>query len=388
MAYFRKRGSGWSFSVEIGLHVNGKRKQQTVSGFKTKKEAQLAAAEIEQAVANETFVKESDIYFKDFADEWMSLYSQNVKPSTARIRQHEIDLLLYYFKTQKLKDITKKAYQLALVDLKKRNYADNTISGTHGTGKMIFKKALEFDLLKNDPTQFAKPPRRQVTLEETESEESTAKYLEKEQLALFLKATKDHGLDQDYPIFFTLAYSGIRAGELCSLKWSDIDFGANTISINRTYYNPKNIIMDYRLLPPKTKTSKRTIEIDPSVMKELEKHQAKQKVYKMQYRKEWHDKDFIFAKTEKNYGYPHYIKFIETRMARLLKLADLPSTLTPHSLRHTHTSLLAEAGVGLEEIMERLGHSDDETTRTIYLHVTKTMKKEASQKFSELMKSL
>ena len=75
-------------------------------------------------------------------------------------------------------------------------------------------------------------------------------------------------------------------------------------------------------------------------------------------------------------------------MRRLLKLAKLNESLTPHSLRHTHTSLLAEAGVGLPEIMDRLGHADDETTKTIYLHVTKPMKKEASQKFSELMKGL
>ena len=75
-------------------------------------------------------------------------------------------------------------------------------------------------------------------------------------------------------------------------------------------------------------------------------------------------------------------------MARMLKLSGLNEELTPHSLRHTHTSLLAEARVGLEEIMERLGHADDEITRKVYLHVTKTMKKEASQKFSELMKSL
>jgi integrase len=52
------------------------------------------------------------------------------------------------------------------------------------------------------------------------------------------------------------------------------------------------------------------------------------------------------------------------------------------------TSLLAEAGVGLEEIMDRLGHSDDDTTRNVYLHVTKEMKKEASQKFGKLMRSL
>jgi integrase len=60
----------------------------------------------------------------------------------------------------------------------------------------------------------------------------------------------------------------------------------------------------------------------------------------------------------------------------------------PHSLRHTHTSLLAEAGVELLQIMERLGHTDDETTTRVYLHITKDRKKEASQKFGELMRGL
>lgn len=58
-------------------------------------------------------------------------------------------------------------------------------------------------------------------------------------------------------------------------------------------------------------------------------------------------------------------------MARLLKLASLSQELTPHSLRHTHTSLLAEAKVRLEEIIDRLGHCDDETTKNGYLHATK-----------------
>ncbi|WP_372631973.1 tyrosine-type recombinase/integrase [Cohnella sp.] len=82
------------------------------------------------------------------------------------------------------------------------------------------------------------------------------------------------------------------------------------------------------------------------------------------------------------------IKTIQNRMRRLLRLSGLNETLTPHSLRHTHTSLLAEAGVGIHEIMERLGHQDDEITKRVYLHVTKTMKKEAAQKFSKLMDDL
>jgi integrase len=75
-------------------------------------------------------------------------------------------------------------------------------------------------------------------------------------------------------------------------------------------------------------------------------------------------------------------------MRRMVKLAELNEEFTPHSLRHMHTSLLAEAKVSLEDITERLGHSNDDTTRANYRHVTKEMKKEASQKIGQLMRSL
>ena len=96
----------------------------------------------------------------------------------------------------------------------------------------------------------------------------------------------------------------------------------------------------------------------------------------------------MFVNYERFFGYPLLIKTVENHMNHLLKVAGLNEGLTPHSLRHTHTSLLAEAGVGLEEIMRRLGHKDDDTTRYVYMHVTKSMKKESSRKFSELMRGL
>ncbi|GAQ19123.1 integrase [Oceanobacillus picturae] len=71
-----------------------------------------------------------------------------------------------------------------------------------------------------------------------------------------------------------------------------------------------------------------------------------------------------------------------------LEIAGLDQELTPDPLRHTHTSLLAEAKVGLEEMMDRLDHTEDRTTRNTYLYLTKELKKEASQKFDQLMRSL
>ncbi|MFD2193286.1 tyrosine-type recombinase/integrase [Oceanobacillus bengalensis] len=102
----------------------------------------------------------------------------------------------------------------------------------------------------------------------------------------------------------------------------------------------------------------------------------------------YHNNGYVFANVNRHPGYPLLIKFIKSRMARILKKTDLNLNVTPHSLRHTHTSLLAEAGVDLDEIMDGLGHQDDETTRRVYLHVTEGRKQEAADKFSNFMGNL
>lgn len=384
-------GATWSYILDIGIDPKtGKRKQKKKGGFKTKKDVTLAAAIVIQELDQGTFIQESSITFKDFAAEWLGLYkgTGRVKISTIRVRKHEYNRLMTYFAHYKMKGITRKIYQNALNELKVAKLAKNTLEGIHCTGRMIFKKAVELGYIKVDPTQYAIIPKTQKTVDEIEAETEIPKYLEKDELSLLLKMAREKGLGMDVVIFIALAYTGMRVGELCALKWKDIDFEKHTISITKTYYNPTNNTKKYQILPPKTKSSKRAIEVDTIVLVELEIHRAQQNIVRMEHRDTYHNKDFIFAMTDKNYGYPMYIKKIENRMTRLLKLSNLNEELTPHSLRHTHTSLLAEAKVGLEEIMERLGHADDEITRRVYLHVTKTMKKEASQKFSELMRSL
>lgn len=384
-------GATWSYIVDIGIDPKtGARKQQKKGGFKTKKDVTLAAAIVIHELDQGTFIQESNITFEDFTVEWLALYqgTGRVKISTIRIRKHEIGRLKPFFSLNKIKTITRKMYQGALNNLVEQGLSYGTITGINCTGRMIFKKAVEMGYIKTDPTQYAVIPKTQKTVEELEAEEEIPKYLEKEELSLFLKMARDKGLEMDDVTFITLAYTGMRAGELCALKWRDIDFEKRTISITKTCYNPTNNTKKYELLPPKTKKSRRVIDVDAVVLVELEIHRARQNIVRMEHRDTYHDKDFIFAKMKKNYGYPELVIIIEWRMARILRLAKLNTELTPHSLRHTHTSLLAEAKVGLEEIMERLGHADDKITRRIYLHVTKAMKKEASQKFSELMRTL
>ena len=383
-------GSKWAFTIDIGIDpITGKRKQKVKSGFNTKEEAEASAAALIHELNQGIYAEETDLTFYEFANQWLPIYSEakDVKPGTIRVRLHEINKLLPYFAQLKLKDITRKGYQDALNHLKERGYSDSTREGIHRTGRMIFRKALELELIKKDPTEFAYLKKDKKTIEQLEEEE-VPKYLEKEELALFLKTAKERGLELDYLIFLILSYTGIRVGELVALKWKDIDFVNQTISITKTYYNPNNNTVKFLLVTPKTKKSRRKVVVDKDVIQALKIHKEKQEKVIQQLGDDYYNQDFIFAKSERQAGYPIVIKMVQLRMARLLTLADLNTELTPHSLRHTHTSLLAEAGVALEQIMDRLGHSDDQITKNVYLHVTKEMKKEASQKFSQLMRSL
>lgn len=382
----------WAYIIDVGINpATGKRKQKKKGGFATKAEAEEHAAQLLVELKQGTYVEEKDVTFGEFSKTFLKIYggTGKVKISTVDLMETEINRLLKYLKFYKMKDITLNIYQDVLHNMKTHDkYAHNTMIGTNRAAKMIFKKSIEMGVIKKDPSEFSYIPKEQTTVEDLESSEEVIKYLEKEELKLFLDTAKLKGLDRDPIIFTLLSYTGMRAGELCALKWKDIDFDNNELSITKTLYNPKNNARDYILLTPKTTTSRRTITIDPEVIEVLKSYKKKQNEIKMKYRDTYHDKDFVIAKETRTPGYPELHQTINWRMKRLLKLCNLNESLTPHSLRHTHTSLLAEAGAELHEIMERLGHKDDETTETVYLHVTKSRKKDTSSKFSALMKSI
>ncbi|WP_233135129.1 site-specific integrase [Terribacillus sp. 7520-G] len=232
---------------------------------------------------------------------------------------------------------------------------------------------------------FFKLPKKQLTVEELEKEEEEVIFLEKEELAHFLNLAHSNGLEMDYLIFTLLSYTGLRIGELLALKWGDFNEKQATIRVTKTIYNRTNHFMKYQLLTPKTKGSIRTIKIDEMIVSLLKKHRLKQNEIKLKNRLVYQDNEFIFARED---GHPQLRKVVETRLKRLLKKAKIEKNITPHSFRHTHISLLSEAGVGIKEIQQRLGHTDINTTMNIYAHMTANMEEKASQQFSKLMKNL
>lgn len=94
---------------------------------------------------------------------------------------------------------------------------------------------------------------KRKTVEEIESEPLERKYLDNLELSDFLNAVTKHGLNLDIERFYLLAFSGMRSGELCALKWSDVDFRNNTIRITKTLYNESNNMKKYELTPLRRK---------------------------------------------------------------------------------------------------------------------------------------
>lgn len=386
MAQIIQRGKTWMYRVYIETDpLTKKRFYDSKGGFKTQKEAKAAARLVELAKENGTYVKESNMSFEAFAKDWLKTYSRSgVKVSSVRARDKEMQHFIKVWGPYPISKITKKMYQERILDLFEK-YSQNYMDGIHACGRMLFRQAVELGLMKINPTENFRLPKKQQTVEELEKEEEDINFLEKEELAHFLKLAQSEGLEMDHLVFTVLSYTGLRIGELLALKWTDFDAQEGTIRITKTLYNPTNNIEKYQLLTPKTTGSKRTIEIDEMIVKMLKKHQIKQKEIKLKNRLVYKDNGFIFARDD---GHPQVRKVFETRLHRLLKRARITKKITPHSFRHTHASLMFEAGATIKEVMERLGHTDPKTTTVIYTHVTKNMKEKTSHQFSKLMKGL
>ncbi|MET3320657.1 UNVERIFIED_ORG: integrase [Peribacillus simplex] len=103
--------------------------------------------------------------------------------------------------------ITKKMYEERILELNEK-YSQNYMDGIH---------ALTQGLIKNNPTEDFKMPKKQQSVEEVEKAEEDIVFLEKEELDLKLSYTD--GLEMDHFVFTVLSYTGLRIGELLALKW-------------------------------------------------------------------------------------------------------------------------------------------------------------------------
>ncbi|RXR93576.1 site-specific integrase [Staphylococcus saprophyticus] len=384
MANYEKRGNKWRYRISLGKNPNtSKYEYISKSGFARKSDAKNHAEMVERQIRNGEYIAPSTHTFNYVADEWINHYSRNAKVSSVRAREKAIYHAKQQFGNRSIQTITKRDYQAFVDDISTRfskNYVDSIVSSTN----LIFKYALDMKIIAKSPIEGIKRTKFKPTVEDLEQNSLQQKFLEKDELFEFLSGAKHHHKPlNSFELFTFLAYTGMRAGEVLALKWSDIDFEECTVSITKTYYNPNNNKKNYQILTPKTESSIGKISIDPNVIKLLQD-------YKVNVQDKWKnelyvDNDFIFTD---NNGYPLVIKKLSQWIQAIMSQTDIDKNITTHSFRYTHCSLLIEAGVHIKEIQERLRHKDIQTTMNIYASITKSYKKDASQRFSNLMENV
>ncbi|MFC6347556.1 site-specific integrase [Vagococcus carniphilus] len=211
-------------------------------------------------------------------------------------------------------------------------------------------------------------------------EETEFNYYTKEELIEFLDLIKKSNNLKAYTVFHLLAFSGLRQGELLALTWSDINFELKTLTVSKTLTRGENSRLI--VLPPKTKKSARTMALDDGTLSILKTWRKVQRTEALTVGFNTMSKDqLIFTNIDNGFLSPAKSRKWLVAIQEQYNLKKI----TVHGFRHTHCSLLFEAGAAIPEVQERLGHTDVKTTLNIYTHVTKKTKKETALKFAKYL---
>ncbi|WP_309121006.1 Arm DNA-binding domain-containing protein [Paenibacillus sp.] len=215
MAFFRKRGEKWEYRISFVDRQTGKQKETTKGGFKTKKEAQIAAAEAESKIHYYGFAENGGGSVEKFFNEWLEVYKRpNVKPITYSVQERNVRLnLLPRWGKYRLKDLSRNEYQKWINELR-GHYSEGTVRRIHSIMSSAMNDAVhEFKIMRENPIQRIKIPKEV-------DKQTGVQFYSREQLEKFLDATKEpvkhakyqHSI-QYYALFTLLARSGLRIGE-------------------------------------------------------------------------------------------------------------------------------------------------------------------------------
>lgn len=353
--------------------VQGKIRKVTVTLEKNSTRAQNEAARLlynkieakkeKQALENDT----SSITFWEVQERFLEVTKDTIKVRSNASRENaKIKIREYIKKDTLIRDITSTLIIDILEDLYyKKNYSFIYISIVKAQFNMVLDYAISKEYIDTNPVQKVKIKRKIETLEQRENKKN--KYLEKKELKDVIKQMQIINKSTALLIEF-MALTGIRCGECLAIQVKNIQ--GNTLQINgswdiytRSKTTPKNIYSDRKI-----SLTKRCLEI---INEKMEINKKKLPNYKGV------PDDFIFITAK---GKPESVGAINER----LKKVKSDKKITTHIFRHSHIALLTELGIPLKAIMERVGHSNPQTTLAIYSHVTEKMSKNIVEKLEKV----
>jgi len=360
--HVRKRGSKWSFIIDLGRdEVTGKRNQKWFSGYKTKKEAEKAMTEKLNEVNNGTYIEPSNILFSEYMNEWLKDKRNQVRLTTYETynwltNNHIIPNLGKY----KLMDIKPIHIQKLYTSLK-NTLSDEVILKIHTMIKDALTRAEKWNMINKNPAALVDSP--------TFSKKEIVVWNE-EEIRRFLDVAR---YDRLYIAFLLAITTGMRKGEILGLRWKDIDFNKSYLSIRKTYTKHN------QFQEPKTKSSQRSVALPHETLEALKQQKKEIAKEKLILGPIYGDFDLVISTAT---GNPVSHRNLSRTWYRLLDEADV-KPIRFHDLRHTHATLMLKQGVHPKIVQERLGHSNIRITLDTYSHVLPGLQEQAAQQFGE-----
>lgn len=233
---------------------------------------------------------------------------------------------------------------------------------------MVFNYAIRIGLIQTNPTKVISKPTHQKKVQEDED----MNFYDKEELKTLMDTLENGSNFRAYAFFRLLAFTGMRKQEALALKWQDIDFENRTLNISKAVSRKATGLY---IQTPKTPASIRRISIDDKTLAILR-----------DYKKQSDPNGELILHTEKGgiLSPAKTRKWLLTAQNNVNKSRKEPlKQISTHGFRHTHASLLFEAGATIKDVQARLGHSDIQTTMDVYTHVTKHAKEKLANQFND-----
>ena len=413
----RKRGSTWSYYFDLGK-VEGKRKKKEKGGFRTKKEAELALAAALNEYNNTGQVFEpSGITVADYLGQWYGLSCMpNLKYNTQLAYQRIIEgHLVPRFGNYRLKALTPAMLQEYANSLKLNGYSKSHITSI----LTVFQSALDYAV---EPLHYiSQNPMKAVRMPKIERKPRERIILSLEDWRRIIGRFKD---TRYYIPLMTGFYTGLRISEAFALTWDDIDLDKRTLTVNKQVIKRipgtdareaavhKDNSMQrpsWYFTTPKTSASVRTIPFGATLYNALKAEHAAQVKNEIKYgesytihvlKKETDEKGnsiYRIVPVQKCIG----SQLERTKLVCIDKNGQYTSTdsfkycsrtihhelhlaFDYHSLRHTHATILVEAGANIKNVQKRLGHADIKTTLQTYVHDTEKMGERSVELFEQI----
>jgi len=369
----------WRLVFDLGRDAFGKRRQKVVRFRGNKKEAQKKLRDLIGEYENGGMVEPSKMTVGEYLADWLELKKTlGLSPNTWEgyeviCRRHLIpafgQILL-----QKLRPDHIESYYSSLLnggrqDKKPGGLSPKTIANIHGVLSKAYSDALKKRHISWDPTEAVETPK---------IEEQEVAALTKQELAVVLNAFQGR---THYPIILLAAMTGMRRGEVLGLQWQNTNLDEGWIYVKHSLAEIKGRLF---LKEPKTKASRRRINIPDIVVQELRRWKAKQSLMRVQLGLGKDENDLVFTTLKGGMMAPSIITAEFGEVIRTLGI-----TVTPfHGLRHTHTTHLLSDGVPLHEVVAKLGHSNANQTLNRYAHVIPQTQSQSAQKYGAEMQTL